>query len=123
MGTDHKKTLTREHNVLRKVHRNLIRTQEHIKEVNKFIDTHKPPNRPVHYMHKMFKCTVVPPPPEMSGPISGHGMSKVESLMKLVEKEQEQLLSIRRDASTLAKLIEYHKKLVDEAKSQASQKR
>lgn len=60
----------------------------------------------------MFRCTVVPPPPELSGPISGHGQSRIENLKTLILKENEQLRAVRKDATTLANLIKYHQGLV-----------
>jgi len=58
---------------------------------------------------------MVPPPPQLSGPISGAGKGKMENLKALIAKEEEQLRSIRRDEASIQKLISYHKQLVSEA--------
>jgi hypothetical protein len=55
---------------------------------------------------------MVPPPPEISGPIEGAGKSKLENLKELVMQEKEQLVSMQREVITMTKLIEYHSHMV-----------
>lgn len=72
----------------------------------------KPTPKSVHFMKKIFKCTLVPPPPEISGPLNGKGKSREQNLKELISKEKEQLKSIEKDAQTLSNLIRYHEDLV-----------
>jgi len=109
--------LVKEHKKLIAVHTKLVLKRKSVSKIERYIQSHPIGNKPVHYLHKMFKCTVVPPPPEMSGPIEGHGKNRIQNLIELIEKEKEQLVSIKRDATTLSQLIKYHKSLVNEAKN------
>lgn len=90
--------------------------KKEIKEKEKIIEKTPTTNKkPVHFLHKIFKCTEVPPPPEISGPLEGEGKSKLENLKKLIEEEHKQLVELKSDVKSMEAMIEYHTGLMNDA--------
>ena len=70
-----------------KIEKNLLSTKKKHEEISEFVETHKIRTPPIHYVHKLFKCSLVPAPPKLARSLKGSGRKDISALLELVNKE------------------------------------
>ena len=103
--------------IMKRYHSKYVSTRKLIHRIapqNK-VRSERPPKRKIkHYLHNIFRCQMVPAPPQLRGPYHTKHEWQIgmKSLFLEIQREKKALGEVQHNVASLEKLIQYHQSMI-----------